>query len=128
MEEAYLEFRAGRVRVLGGHTWLRWGPGREGTLALSDAAPALDLLRAEVGLFQTWRLQWFGSVLDPGAQPLENAARCDRIALLFGGEAQGLPPEIVQACDRRVTIPMKLGTDSLNVAVAAGICLYHFAL
>jgi len=68
MEEAYLEFRAGRVRILGGHTWLRWGPGREGTLALSDAAPALDLIRAEVGLFRTWRFQWFGSILDPGAQ------------------------------------------------------------
>jgi TrmH family RNA methyltransferase len=48
------------------------------------------------------------------------------MALLLGGEAQGLSPEIVRACDRRVTIPMKLGTDSLNVAVAAGIFLYHF--
>jgi tRNA G18 (ribose-2'-O)-methylase SpoU len=25
-----------------------------------------------------------------------------------------------------VTIPMKLGTDSLNVSVAAGVVLYHF--
>jgi tRNA G18 (ribose-2'-O)-methylase SpoU len=33
---------------------------------------------------------------------------------------------MVAACDRRVTIPMQLGTDSLNVAVAAGIILYHF--
>jgi hypothetical protein len=68
MEEAYLEFRAGRVRILAGHTWLRWGPGRQGTLALSDAAPALDLARAEVNLFHAWRLQWFASILDPGAQ------------------------------------------------------------
>ncbi|HZE19209.1 MAG TPA: capsule assembly Wzi family protein, partial [Candidatus Angelobacter sp.] len=68
MEEAYLEFHAGKVSVLAGHTWLRWGPGREGTLALSDAAPALDLLRAEVGLFRAFRFQWFASILDPGAQ------------------------------------------------------------
>ncbi len=68
MSEAYVEFRAGSVRILGGHTWLRWGPGREGTLALSDAAPALDLARAEVGLFRKWRFQWFVSILDPGAQ------------------------------------------------------------
>jgi tRNA G18 (ribose-2'-O)-methylase SpoU len=26
-----------------------------------------------------------------------------------------------------VTLPMELGTDSLNVAVAAGIFLYHFS-
>src|SRR6185503_4288547 len=68
MSEAYVEFRAGSVRVLGGHTWLRWGPGREGTLALSDAAPALDLLRAELTLFRSWRFQWFVAALDPGAQ------------------------------------------------------------
>ena len=41
-------------------------------------------------------------------------------------EAQGLGPEWLAHCHRRVTIPMKLGTDSLNVAVAAGIFLYHF--
>jgi tRNA G18 (ribose-2'-O)-methylase SpoU len=32
----------------------------------------------------------------------------------------------LSACDRKITIPMGLGTDSLNVAVAAGIFLYHF--
>ncbi|HEX7077294.1 MAG TPA: capsule assembly Wzi family protein [Candidatus Eisenbacteria bacterium] len=68
VNEAYVEFRASKVRVLAGHTWLRWGPGREGTLALSDAAPALDMLRAEAGMFGKWRLQWFVSLLDPGAQ------------------------------------------------------------
>ena len=68
MEEAYAEFRLGKVRALAGHTWLRWGPGREGTLALSDAAPALDMARAEVGLFRRLRFQWFVSVLDPGPE------------------------------------------------------------
>jgi tRNA G18 (ribose-2'-O)-methylase SpoU len=37
-----------------------------------------------------------------------------------------LSEQDITACDRRVTLPMKLGTDSLNVAVAAGIFLYHF--
>ena len=45
---------------------------------------------------------------------------------MFGNEAQGLDAAHVAACDRRVTIPMKLGTDSLNVSVATGIFLYHF--
>ena len=68
VEEAYAEFRLGRLRALAGHTWLRWGPGREGTLALSDAAPALDMARAEFGLFRRIRFQWFVSLLDPGPQ------------------------------------------------------------
>ena len=39
----------------------------------------------------------------------------------------GLGPEWLEVCDRRVTIPMRPSVDSLNVAVAAGIFLYHFA-
>jgi tRNA G18 (ribose-2'-O)-methylase SpoU len=50
----------------------------------------------------------------------------DRLALLLGSEDQGLTHEQAAACDRKVTIPMHLGTDSLNVAVAAAVFLYHF--
>lgn len=67
------------------------------------------------------------TVLDPSAEPLSSAARPDRFALLFGSEGHGLPPELIEFCPRRLTIPMPAGTDSLNVAVAAGIFLYHFA-
>ncbi len=67
-DEAYLEFPISKVRVLAGHTWLRWGPGRSGTLALSDAAPALDMLRAEATAFRNFRYQWFVAMLDPGPQ------------------------------------------------------------
>ena len=66
------------------------------------------------------------TVLDPAAQPLATTPRRPRIALLLGNEAQGLSPRHTALCDRRVTIPMRLGTDSLNVTVAAGIFLYHF--
>ncbi|HET7903993.1 MAG TPA: capsule assembly Wzi family protein, partial [Candidatus Eisenbacteria bacterium] len=68
VNEAYVEARLGPLRALAGHTWLRWGPGREGTLALSDAASALDMVRAEVTALRSWRVQWFVSLLDPGAQ------------------------------------------------------------
>jgi tRNA G18 (ribose-2'-O)-methylase SpoU len=66
------------------------------------------------------------TVLAAGAQPLAEARRSPRTALIFGGEADGLEPHYIAACDRQMTIPMRLGTDSLNVAVAAGIFLYHF--
>src|SRR5262245_13588513 len=68
MEEAYLEVAVSKVRLLIGHTWLRWGPGREGTLALSDAAPALDMMRLEAGFTRQWRGQSFVALLDPGPQ------------------------------------------------------------
>lgn len=66
------------------------------------------------------------TVLDETAEPLHLASRGARFGLLFGNEAQGLSPEQIAACNRRITIPMKLGTDSLNVAVSAGVFLYHF--
>ena len=85
-----------------------------------------DLLRDMSRLRHEWGIELAATVLDADAEPLARATRPARFGLLFGGEAQGLLPEHVAACDRRVTIPMKLGTDSLNVAVAAGIFLYHF--
>jgi len=47
------------------------------------------------------------------------------LAIVFGSEGHGIPHDVVAACDRRVTIPMPAGVDSLNVAVAAGIFLYE---
>jgi tRNA G18 (ribose-2'-O)-methylase SpoU len=73
-----------------------------------------------------WGVQVAASVLDADAEPIAAAGRPGRFALAFGNEAHGLSPDQAAACDRRVTIPMGLGTDSLNVAVAAGIFLYHF--
>jgi len=44
--------------------------------------------------------------------------------LVIGGEAQGVSPELLQAADERVTIPMPGAVESLNAAVAAAIFLY----
>lgn len=85
-----------------------------------DLLRDLDWLRDERGV------ESIATVLDPSAEALGSVSRGPRVALLFGNEAQGLDESIVRACDRRVTIPMKLGTDSLNVSVAAGVFLYHF--
>jgi tRNA G18 (ribose-2'-O)-methylase SpoU len=86
-----------------------------------------DLRRDLRRLKAEWGVELAATVLDADAEPLARAARPAKFGLLFGGEAQGLEAPYVRACDRRVTIPMKLGTDSLNVAVAAGIFLYHFS-
>jgi tRNA G18 (ribose-2'-O)-methylase SpoU len=67
-----------------------------------------------------------GAVLDPAAAPLANSGRGDRLALLLGSEGHGLTSDWLALCHRRVTIPMQLGIDSLNVAVAAAVLLYHF--
>lgn len=66
------------------------------------------------------------TILDPSAEPLHTARRPNRFALLFGNEGEGLSPDWIARAERRITIPMQNGTDSLNVAVASGIFLHHF--
>ena len=84
-----------------------------------------DLKRDLVRLQKEWRVELAATVLDDRAQALADFARATKLGVLFGNEAQGLDEEIVSICDHRITIPMKLGTDSLNVSVAAGIFLYE---
>jgi tRNA G18 (ribose-2'-O)-methylase SpoU len=97
-----------------------------GTIFRLPLVQSDDLLRDMRRLREEWGVGLVASVLDESAEPLAGATRGRKLGILFGNEAQGLGPEWVDACDRRVTIPMRHGTDSLNVAVAAGIFLYHF--
>ena len=84
-------------------------------------------LVADIGrLRNEWGVDVAATVLDSSAEPIASATRREKFALVFGNEAHGLAADEIAACDRKVTIPMELGTDSLNVYVAAGIFLYHF--
>jgi tRNA G18 (ribose-2'-O)-methylase SpoU len=59
------------------------------------------------------------------AVPIEDAVRdVDRLALVLGSEGHGLSPRWEQSADRRATIPMSAGIDSLNVAAATAVACY----
>lgn len=45
--------------------------------------------------------------------------------LLVGPEGEGLDADLARSADRRVSIPMRTGVDSLNVAVAVGLLIYE---
>jgi TrmH family RNA methyltransferase len=47
------------------------------------------------------------------------------VALVLGNEGAGIDEELLAAAVRRVSIPIRAGAESLNVAVAAGILLHH---
>jgi len=91
-------------------------------IEVDDVGTELARLQREQR-FETW-----ATVLDDRAEPLDRARRPDRVALLLGNEGHGLPPDVTSRCTRRITIPMQLGTDSLNAAVASGIFLYELTL
>lgn len=84
-----------------------------------------NLARDLARLKDEFHIDLLATVLDTDAIDLHDLKRENRIAILLGNEAQGLSPEIIALCQKKVTIPMQLGTDSLNVAVSAGIFLFH---
>lgn len=45
-------------------------------------------------------------------------------AWLFGSEAHGLPPEVLEAAEAVVRVPILGRAESLNLATAAAVCLY----
>ncbi len=45
----------------------------------------------------------------------------------LGAEREGLPTEVLDRCDLRVTIPLRREAESLNVAAAAAIALHRIA-
>jgi tRNA G18 (ribose-2'-O)-methylase SpoU len=86
-----------------------------------DLAADLRRLRDEFGV------ELAATIASPDAQPLESFLPSGRLALLFGNEGHGLNRQCIELCSHRLTLPMQPGIDSLNVAVAAGIFLYHVA-
>lgn len=97
-----------------------------GTVLRLPLVQSDDLTRDLLRLRDRWHVQLAATVLDPSAEPLEACRRPKRLALLFGSEGHGLERSWIDLCDRWITIPMRDGVDSLNVAVAAGIFLHHF--
>ena len=59
------------------------------------------------------------------AVPFRGAPYSAPCFVLVGNESQGLPLDYEQACDLRVTMPMKGRADSLNAAVAAAVLAYE---
>ena len=66
------------------------------------------------------------SVLAENAVELNAFRFPPRTVLVFGNETHGIREEISQACDQTLSISMFNNTDSLNVAVAAGIFGYAY--
>ena len=58
------------------------------------------------------------------AVPLDQVAPPDRFAVVLGSEGGGLSERWFTQADVRVTIPMRPGIDSLNVAAAAAVAFY----
>ncbi|MEO8224727.1 MAG: RNA methyltransferase [Gammaproteobacteria bacterium] len=129
-------------------------PGNLGSILRSAAAAGIRQVHLSVGCADVWspkvlragmgahfHLDCFASVGLPGfaaafpgrlfatdpKAPLSvfNADLTGLVALTFGNEGAGLSPELLARVHSSVAIPMPGGTESLNIAAAAAVCLFE---
>jgi len=62
-----------------------------------------------------------------GGSPLPELRFDGAVVLVLGAEREGLPPELLERCEGRASIPQPGGGESLNVAMAGAIALYELA-
>jgi RNA methyltransferase, TrmH family len=60
-----------------------------------------------------------------GGVPLRQADLGGRLGWIFGAEGPGISPALQKRAALRITIPTAAGTESINVAAAAAICLHE---
>lgn len=72
--------------------------------------------------------QGVATSLSNQATPLDQAILPSDPYFIFGRESTGLDQNILDAAILQVKIPIDPIVDSLNVAVASGIVLYHYSL
>jgi len=60
-----------------------------------------------------------------GGRSLFDAVLTGPVAVLIGGEGEGLAPALLAAADEQITVPMQPPVESLNAAVTAAVIVYE---
>ncbi|HVR04775.1 MAG TPA: TrmH family RNA methyltransferase, partial [Solirubrobacteraceae bacterium] len=66
--------------------------------------------------------------VDPQGETLHPRQLPPRAILAFGGERRGLSAELLARADARVSLPMRAGVSSLNLATSVAALLYGWRL
>jgi TrmH family RNA methyltransferase len=126
-------------------TMLRTGDavGAGGLILIDDCADpfSVEAVRASMGAvftqaiaqarweeFEPWLRSGAGQLVAASlrdAQDYRGAPYAAPCFILVGNESRGLPEAYEDACDLRVTMPMKGRADSLNAAVAGAVLAYE---
>lgn len=67
------------------------------------------------------------TTLSKDSKDYRDVSHLDQFILVMGNEGQGISPLMVESADQLVHISMKGQAESLNVAVAAGILIFHLS-
>ncbi len=76
-----------------------------------------------ISLLKNNNVYIYATALD-AKKSLKDVKRKEKIALVFGNEANGISDDIKSLVDEKILIPMANKVESLNVAIACAICIY----
>ena len=82
-------------------------------------------LPATIAELQARGMTALACVVDADAELLHRVDKAAGVLCVIGNEGNGLTPETVAACAKRVTIPMAGRAESLNASMAAGIVMWE---
>ncbi len=96
-----------------------------GSMASCLRVPVLAVSTDDLADYQNqgWRL--VATAADAPASSL-NCQLPRQLILALGHEGQGLGPELLALCDTSVSIPIRSGVDSLNVATAGAMLMHEY--
>jgi TrmH family RNA methyltransferase len=102
-----------------------WHPDAlRGAAGLHFAVPVARL----TGLEQLRQIDRPLLAIDPDGEPLEPSELPARAVLAFGTERHGLSRELLESADARISIPMRAGVSSLNLATSVAAVLFAWRL
>ncbi len=70
-------------------------------------------------------IKFYAAHPHPKSVDIRTAKIDDRSCIVLGAEGHGISQKVLDLCDEFVTIPMKVGVDSLNVASASAVILWE---
>jgi RNA methyltransferase, TrmH family len=65
------------------------------------------------------------ALVSAGGEPLTALALDGPVTFVLGSERDGLPTDVIAACDDVCSIPLAPGAESLNVSAAGAIALHE---
>ncbi|KAG1650044.1 putative tRNA/rRNA methyltransferase YsgA [Nymphon striatum] len=90
---------------------------------------AMPICRMDEGSFIDFAEKWSGLVVGThleGSVDYRSPNYDGKPTLLImGNEQSGMPPNLVDTCQQLIRIPQVGRADSLNLAIATGVCLYE---
>ena len=113
--------------ILVGATADPYGP--KALRAAMGAAFRINIIKTDIeglaGTLEDNGLTLYAAVLSDDASDIRELERAPRMALAVGNEGHGLSDEMTALCSKKIMIPMREGTESLNAAAAAAVALWE---